>query len=307
MLGLTFRQLQVFVDVVELGSFRACADRLGINQVSVSGHIHSMERQIGHALFYRRQGVTSELTENGHLLYRYAVPMLEQAHDLMQELGSTEAGRLRPRLIATGPGYVTFRLAGVLAEFGERFPEYQIEIEHNDSYPAADAVARGDADIGFHIGLEGTLPASCEIVGRERIAFYVGRSHPLATRNIVSAEDLSACPLISLPRKDRLRDVVEAVLAQLGVSGNLVALQTANAALAQRTLLQGKAMACLFAQIARVEVELGNLVELPLAKALPMIEVGVILSRRVSGRKAAAELLMLSRRGWPVSQKSPPD
>lgn len=307
MLGLTFRQLQVFVDVVELGSFRACADRLGINQVSVSGHIHSMERQIGGALFHRRQGVTSELTENGHLLYRYAVPMLEQAHDLMQGLGSTEAGRLRPRLIATGPGYVTFRLAGVLAEFGERFPEYQIEIEPNDSYPAEDAVVRGDADIGFHIGLEGTLPASCEIVGRERIAFYVGSSHPLATRNIVSAEDLSACPLIPLPRSDRLRDVVEAVLARLGVSGNPVALQTANAALAQRTLLQGKAMACLFSQTAQNEVERGHLVELSLAEALPLIEVGVIFSKRVSGRRAAAELLALSRSGWPVTQKNAPD
>ena len=117
--------------------------------------------------------------------------------------------------------------------------EYQIEIEPNDSYPAADAVARGDADIGFHIGLEGTLPASCEYVGREKIAFYVGRDHPLATRNIVSAEDLSACPLIPLPRKDRLRDVVEAVMARLGVSGNPVALQTANAVLAQMNLPRG--------------------------------------------------------------------
>jgi DNA-binding transcriptional LysR family regulator len=304
MLGLTFRQLQVFVEVVDLGSFRACADRLGITQVSVSGHIRSMERLVGHALFHRRQGATSELTENGHLLYRYAVPMLEQAHDLMRELGSTEAGRLRRRLIATGPGYVTFRLAGVLAEFGERFPEYQIEIEPNDSYPAADAVARGDADIGFHIGVEGTLPASCEFVGREKIAFYVGRDHPLATRNIVSAEDLSACPLIPLPRKDRLRDVVEAVMARLGVSGNPVALQTANPVLAQRTLLQGKAMACLFAQMAQVEVDLGNLVELPLPETLPMIEVGVVFSRRIAARRAAAELLALSRSGWPVSKST---
>ena len=300
MLGLTFRQLQVFVEVVDLGSFRACAERQGITQVSVSGHIRAMERMIGHTLFQRRAGTTSELTENGHRLYRYAVPMLDQAQNLMRELGSDEGGRLRRRLIATGPGYVTFRLASVLADFGECFPEYQVEIEPNDSYPAVEAVARGDADIGFHIGLEGTLPAACEIVGKERIAFYVGRNHPLAERNIVSVNDLSACPLIPLPRKDRLRDVVDAVLERLGVEGNPVALQTANAAIAQRTLLQGKAMACLFEQMAFAEVMAGRLIELPLPQTLPMVEIGIVIAKHMAGRRAATKLLALSRARWAV-------
>jgi len=300
MIGLTFRQLQVFVDVVDLGSFRACADRLGITQVSVSGHIRAMERMVGHALFQRRQGATSELTENGHRLYRYAVPMLEQVQNLMRELGSDEEGRQRRRLIATGPGYVTFRLAEALAEFGQRYPEYQIEIDPNDTHPAVDAVMRGEADIGFHIGLEGSLPTSCEIFGREEIAFYVGRDHPLATYKSISAEDLSACPLIPLPRKDRLRDVIDAVMAGLGIAGNPIALQTANPRLARQTLFQGKAMACLFTQMALADVQAGKLVALSLTENLPMIEVGVVFSKRLAARRAAHDLLALSRNGWLV-------
>ncbi len=300
MIGLTFRQLQVFVEVVDLGSFRACAERLAITQVSVSGHIRAMERMIGHSLFQRRQGATSQLTENGHRLYRYAVPMLEQAQNLMQELGSDAEGRSRRRLIVTGPGYVTFRLAEALAEFGQRYPQYQIEIDPNDTHPAADAVMRGEADIGFHIGLEGSLPTPCEIFGREEIAFYVGRDHPLARCRSVSVAELSACPLIPLPRKDRLRDVIDAAMARLGIAGNPIALQTANPRLARQTLFQGKAMACLFAQMAREDVKAGKLVALSLPVSLPAIEVGLVFAKRLAARPAAHALLALSREGWIV-------
>jgi DNA-binding transcriptional LysR family regulator len=300
-LGITFRQLQIFVEAVDLGSFRACAERMGITPVSVSGHVRAMERMVGRPLFERRQGATSELTEDGHRVYRYAVPLLEQAQNLMEELGSGEDGKLRRRLIATGPGYVAFRLSAVLAEFGQLFPEYQVEIEPDDTHPAAEAVARGEADIGFHIGLEGTLPASCEIVGREQIAFYVGRDHPLARHNRVSAEDLSACPVVQLPRKDRLRDVIDAAMIRLGATGNPVALQTTNSILTRRTLMQGKAMACLFRHMAEADLRSGKLVELPLHTGLPAVEIGIVVSKRVAARRAARVLVELARAGWPTA------
>jgi hypothetical protein len=44
--------------------------------------------------------------------------------------------------------------------------------------------------------------------------------------------------------------------------------------------------------------------ELPLLETLPMIEVGVVFSRRIAARRAAAELLALSRSGWPVSKST---
>ena len=76
MLGITFRQLQVFVEAVDVGSFRACAERLGITQVSISDHIRSLERQVGRPLFERRRGATASLTEDGRVAYRHAVALL---------------------------------------------------------------------------------------------------------------------------------------------------------------------------------------------------------------------------------------
>jgi len=55
----TFRGLEVFVAVVEAGSFVAGAEALGISHPSISNHIKSLERHVGCELFTRRRGSVS--------------------------------------------------------------------------------------------------------------------------------------------------------------------------------------------------------------------------------------------------------
>jgi molybdate transport repressor ModE-like protein len=62
---LTFRKLEVFVAVAELGNFRKAAERLGISQPSVSSQVKAMERFLGYELFERRRGGPAELSERG--------------------------------------------------------------------------------------------------------------------------------------------------------------------------------------------------------------------------------------------------
>jgi LysR family hydrogen peroxide-inducible transcriptional activator len=64
-MGLTFRKLEVFVAVAELGNFRKAAERLGISQPSVSAQVKAMERFLGYDLFERRRGAPAELSDHG--------------------------------------------------------------------------------------------------------------------------------------------------------------------------------------------------------------------------------------------------
>jgi len=139
MLGITFRQLQVFVEAVDVGSFRACAERLGVTQVSISDHIRSLERQVGRSLFERRRGATANLTEDGRVAYRHAVALLAEIDRFVDAFSSAHGERLahrssgpRRRLIIAAPNYVSFRLAQVFAEFGSRHAQWQVEIEPTD-------------------------------------------------------------------------------------------------------------------------------------------------------------------------------
>jgi len=65
----TFRRLEVFLAVVESGSFIAGAERLGISHPSISNHIKALERQVGCTLFLRRKGIGFQSDRQGRRLY----------------------------------------------------------------------------------------------------------------------------------------------------------------------------------------------------------------------------------------------
>lgn len=297
MLGITFRQLQVFVEAVDVGSFRACAERLGVTQVSISDHIRSLERQIGRSLFDRRRGATANLTEDGRVAYRHAVALLAEIDSFVDAFSSAhEDERPRRRLIIAAPNYVSFRLAQVFAEFGSRHPQWQVEIEPTDQESATETIARGKADLGFILAQEGAAPPGSVLIWRERLGLYAGREHPLAGRRRVSPAELSTHPFIYLPKKYPLRVVIEAALAKSGIAGNPIALQTDNPVLARRTLMQGKAIGCLFAHTVSADVEKGDLVELPVASEALAVEVRLVTSRGTLARRAARALIELAER-----------
>jgi len=296
MLGITFRQLQVFVEAVDVGSFRACAERLGVTQVSISDHIRSLERQVGRPLFERRRGATASLTEDGRLAYRHAVALLAEIDSFVDTFSSAQEERPRRRLIIAAPNYVSFRLAQVFAEFGSRHPQWQVEIEPTDQEPATETIARGKADVGFILAREGATPAGSALIWRERLGLYAGRDHPLAGRRRVSAAELSSHPFIYLPKKYPLREVIEAALAKSGIAGNPIALQTDNPVLARRTLMQGKAIGCLFAHTVSADVEKGDLIELPVAGEALAVEVRLVTSQGTLARRAARALIELAER-----------
>jgi DNA-binding transcriptional LysR family regulator len=295
-LGITFRQLQVFVEAVDVGSFRGCAERLGVTQVSVSDHIRSLERQIGRSLFERRRGATASLTEDGRQAYRHAVTLLAEIDSFVAAFSSAHDERPRRRLIVAAPNYVSFRLAQVFAEFGSRHPQWQVEIEPTDHESATDTIGRGKADIGFILALEGAAPPGSALIWRERLGLYAGREHPLASRKRVSPAELSTWPFIYLPKKYPLRGVIEAVLSKSGIAGNPIAVQTDNPVLARRTLMQGKAIGCLFAHTVRLDVDKGDLVELPLTGNALAVEVRMVTSQGTLARRAAQDLIELAER-----------
>ena len=49
--NVTLRRMEIFVAIVDEGSFAAAADRFGIAQPSVSEHIRTLERDVGGEVF----------------------------------------------------------------------------------------------------------------------------------------------------------------------------------------------------------------------------------------------------------------
>jgi hypothetical protein len=65
---------------------------------------------------------------------------------------------------------------------------------------------------------------------------------------------------------------------------------------ARRTLMQGKAIGCLFAHTVSADMETGELIELPLGRQALVLEVRLVVSAGTLGRHAARELIELAAR-----------
>src|SRR3712207_1713018 len=85
--------LRSFVEVAERGSYTKAAAVLLISQPTVYRHVRRLERAYGVRLV-EQVGKRVRLTEQGHVVYRYARRLEDVAAELMDELASdTGVGR----------------------------------------------------------------------------------------------------------------------------------------------------------------------------------------------------------------------
>lgn len=143
-----FSALEIFVRVVEIGSFSRTADALSISQSTVSKQITELEKQLQAKLFSRTTRRLF-LTDAGERFYEQAKLILEQyAMALGDALNTrqTPSGTLR---IATPILLGRKQLTPLLPRFFQRYPE--IVIEHYLSDSATDLIRDG-VDVSIRVG-----------------------------------------------------------------------------------------------------------------------------------------------------------
>ncbi|WP_340108703.1 LysR family transcriptional regulator [Pikeienuella sp. HZG-20] len=94
----TLKQIETFVWVAKLGSFRRTAERLGTTQPNISVRIADLEKEFGAKLFDRDAGSVA-LTQTGDVLLRYAERVLSASEELSAQ--SSRAGE-EPGLLRLG-------------------------------------------------------------------------------------------------------------------------------------------------------------------------------------------------------------
>ncbi len=119
--------MQLFVQVVQEGSFSATARTLGITPSSVSRQIAQLEEALGARLFQRTTRKQS-LTEAGNIYFQHAeriVGDLETARLAVSRLTDTPSGNLH---ITAEADFALAYIAPILPEFLERYPEIRVRI-----------------------------------------------------------------------------------------------------------------------------------------------------------------------------------
>jgi molybdate transport repressor ModE-like protein len=208
-LGVELRHFAALQAVASTGSFGRAAERLGYTQSAISQQIATLERIVGEKLVERPGGPRAvSLTEAGQLLLRHAdsiVARLQAAQADLQALRAGEAGTLRVGTFQSAGARV---LPEIMRRFTAQWPLIEVMLEEHDDEVIADALERGELDVGFLLLPIGDAPLDTVELLRDPYVLVVAAGSPLAA-GPPSLQEIARQPLVGF-RSGLSTDPIEA-------------------------------------------------------------------------------------------------
>lgn len=219
-LPFTLRQLEVFSALAESGSFRRCAEDLGISQASVSNQIKVLEEQLGVRLFDRKPGQRPLLTDEG----RSFEDDLRLFYDAGQKLAShrrrgiEEERPVRYRLLV-GQGMFDAYVRPKLDRFFAENPLIELQF---DALPPSSEVFRlltaGRFDFALvNLRVDTEIPRGMRLLAHVQGGIYGHRSFAKGKQLPLSPDEVNLLPFVLPQAGSRQERELLAALEKEGI------------------------------------------------------------------------------------------
>lgn len=142
--------LETFVWVARLGSFRAAGERLHATQPTISARIAALEQSLGVSLF-ERSGKSTSLSPRGLQLLPYAEKMLGLANEIELVVGDKETLRGIVRL-GTSETLVHTWLPDLVRRVHQEYPGVTVEILVDLTVNLRERLVSREIDVAFLLG-----------------------------------------------------------------------------------------------------------------------------------------------------------
>lgn len=147
---ISLKQLEAFVCVVDIGTFRKAADVLGTTQPNISARISSMEKSLGVVLMHRDAG-SVRLTEKGTALLASARKILWASEEFLEIASRRDLIAERLRLGVTELIACSW-LHEFLRRFRETYPAVVVELQVNLSVEIEKELSARHLDLALQTG-----------------------------------------------------------------------------------------------------------------------------------------------------------
>ena len=218
-INLKARQLRLLVALDDFGNLKQVADFSHVTVPAVSKALSELEKGLGLELFTRTpQGLRA--TAYGECLIRHARSMLTDIQLVRDELKALSSGSEGKIHVGVYPASTSVLLPRALALLRKRSPGTNVQVTEGTSQTLMPSLWEGKIDL-----VVGRLPTRSSSKGfeekdllEERLVIVTGPQHPLAKRKRLKWEDLTAYPWVLPPPGSQMREPLERVLVQYGVT-----------------------------------------------------------------------------------------
>lgn len=262
-MNVTFRQLQVFVEVAKTGNMTRAAEALHLTPPAVSMQVKEVEAQVGLPLFDRRGRSVSLSTAGEYFLVhaKKLLAALKEADDAMARLKRVERGRLTIGMVSTAKYFVPY----LLARFHDEHPgvEVKLRLAANREQLVA-LMSGGEADLAIMGRPPKELALRAEPFAAHPLAFVAPPGHPLLAVPHAPAELLVRYPVIARENGSGTRAAMERYFAEHRVSPT-IAMELESSETIKQAVIAGMGLAFLSLHTIALELKHGLLAVLDLA------------------------------------------
>ncbi len=185
--------LHTFKTLVEISHFTQTAEKLHMTQPGVSQHIKKLEHACGHSLM-KRKTKGFELTEQGKIVYEYAIKAAEDEANMIENLGFDNAHSGQCYLSCSGS--LALFLYPPLLSLQQKYPELSFHLEAAPNQKILNDVHNGSTDLGIVTHVPSSSFYQSEIISEEPLCLVV----PTRYKNEkITAELMFSCGLIDHP------------------------------------------------------------------------------------------------------------
>lgn len=214
---MNLNQLRVFHAVSLAGSITGAARSLQVSQPAVSKQLGELESSLGAQLVDRLpRGV--RLTTAGRALSEHAARIFGIEHTAQLELAAllgVRRGRLSVGASTTVGSYLVPRLFGA---FHRLHPELRLDLEIGNTTAVYDLVRRHRVELGLTEGFVTDDDLTVHAFDQDEMVVVTAPEDPVLSRPKLTAKDLVALPFVMRELGSGTREVIEAALANKGLT-----------------------------------------------------------------------------------------
>jgi LysR family nitrogen assimilation transcriptional regulator len=209
------KQLEYFVNVVDLGGFSRAASFLGVAQPAISRQVRSLEVELRQNLLLRNgRGATP--TEAGKRLLEHARGILQQVDRARLDVDETKGAAVGKVVVGLPPTVARHLAVPFVREFRQTYPRAALSIVEGLSSDIREWLAVGRVDVGLVYNPTASPAIEIRLLHEEPLCL-IGPRKARAEPRSLRLRDLPRFPLIIPSRPHAIRTLVEARLAALSL------------------------------------------------------------------------------------------
>jgi len=289
------RRLQVFHSVAKHLSFTKAAEALHMTQPAVTFQVRQLEEYFNTRLFDRTHNRIS-LTEAGKRVYEIGGRIFELYAEMdhaIKELTGEVSGVL---IIGASTTIAEYMLPALLGDFKSKYPDVNVRLKVSNTEGIVSMVESNVIDLGVVEAPVANKNLAVELCKKDQLVAIVSPNHPLANKEKLSVEDLTANPYICREEGSGTREVINEYMQDVGASPTEldIIMELGSPEAIKGAVEAGIGIAVLSKATLIKELKLGTLVAIPLDPPLER-PFSFVHQKQKFRQRAMEELLEFAR------------